>query len=264
MTPRPLALITGASSGIGKVLAEKLAARGYDLILVARREDELKSLADSLIAAHHAQASVIPLDLADPTAPTTLFNRINADHRPIDILINNAGFGALGPFADADPARTLAMIQLNITTLTHLTALVLPMMLARKQGRILNVASVAAFQPGPYMAVYYATKAYVLSFSEALSRELTDTGVTVTCLCPGPTKTEFGDVAQMNKTSLFSGPNVMNVEPVAEAAVRSLLRGKRLVVPGLLNKLVTFSVRFLPRWLVLRIVEKVQRNRQTP
>ncbi len=260
--PRPLALVTGASAGIGKELAERFAKNGCDLILVARRTDELNALAARLTEAHGAKVHVMSVDLGDAAAPRKLFNEVVAKGLNVEILINNAGFGALGEFAAADLARMISMIQLNVATLTELTGLFLPAMVKNRRGKILNVASTAAFQPGPLMAVYYATKAYVLSFSEALHEELRDTGVTVTCLCPGPTKTEFGDVADMSGTSLFSGPNVMAVGPVADAAYHALMAGKRLVVPGFRNRLLIFAVRFAPRSVILKLVKGFQSKRK--
>jgi short-subunit dehydrogenase len=257
---RPVALITGASAGIGKELAG-LFAVDHDLILVARREVELNALADALRKESGGTVHVMPADLGDPTAPQKLFDEVAAKGLTVDVLVNNAGFGTLGPFADADLAKSLSMIQVNVTALAHLTGLFLPGMKQRGRGRILNVGSTAAFQPGPLMAVYYASKAFVLSFSEALWEELRGTGVTVTCLCPGPTKTEFGDVAGMHGTRLFDGPNVTDVKGVAAAAYSATMRGKRLVIPGFLNKLLVFSVRFSPRRLVLRIVRRIQQKR---
>ncbi len=261
-SPRPVALVTGASAGIGKELAERLAKNGCDLILVARRTDELNALASRLTEAHGANVHVITADLGDAAAPRKLFNEVVAKGLNVEILINNAGFGALGEFATADLARMISMIRLNVAALTELAGLFLPAMVKNRRGKILNVASTAAFQPGPLMAVYYATKAYVLSFSEALHEELRDTGVTVTCLCPGPTKTEFGDVADMSGTSLFSGPNVMDVGPVADAAFHGLMAGKRLVVPGFRNRLLIFAVRFAPRSVILKLVKGFQSKRK--
>lgn len=260
--PRPVALVTGASAGIGRELAKLLAADRHDLVLVARRADDLRALADELAAAHGVTAHALPADLADPAAPPRLFDEVAAKGLAVEVLVNNAGFGALGPFADADLGRMLAMIQVNVTALTHLTGLFLPGMRQRGRGRILNLGSTAAFQPGPLMAVYYATKAYVLSFSEAVAKELEGTGVTVTCLCPGPTRTEFGDVANMAGTALFSGPNVMAAGPVAAAGYRGMMRGRRLVIPGLANRLLVFGERFVPRAAVLGLVKRFQQKRR--
>jgi short-subunit dehydrogenase len=259
---RPLALVTGASAGIGRELAKLLAADGYDLVLVARRADELHALAGELSKAHGITAHVLPADLADPAASGKLFDEVTAKGLTVEVLVNNAGFGLLGPFAAADLGRTLALVQVNVVALTHLTGLFLPGMVQRRRGRVLNVGSTAAFQPGPLMAVYYATKAYVLSFSEALSKELEGTGVTVTCLCPGPTTTEFGGVSGMAETVFFRGPNVMAVGPVAAAGYRGLMRGKRLVVPGLMNRLLVTAGRFVPRGVLLGIVKRFQENRR--
>lgn len=257
---RPLAVVTGASAGLGKEFALQLAAAGYDLVLVARREAELHALAAE-VAKSHAAAHVLALDLGAADGPKRLCEALAAQGLHPDALVNNAGFGWLGEFADADPANTLAMIQLNVAALVDLTARLLPGMKARGRGKILNVASTAAFQPGPYMAVYYATKAFVLSFSEALHAELGGTGVTVTCLCPGPTKTEFAEVSGMNRTRLFDGGGVMTAEAVARDGVRGLQRGRRLVVSGFANRLMTFAVRFLPRAAILHIVKRIQRTR---
>jgi short-subunit dehydrogenase len=255
-----LALVTGASSGIGRELA-RLFAADHDLILVARREAELNALADELRSQFGKAVHVFPADLGDPAAPPKLFDAVAAKGLSVDVLVNNAGFGWTGPFVEADLGKMLNMVQVNVTALTHLTGLFLPGMRQRGRGRILNVASTAAFQPGPLMAVYYATKAYVLSFSEALFNELDGSGVAVTCLCPGPTKTEFGDVAGMQETNLFNGPNVMSVQTVATAGYQATMRGKRLVVPGLLNKLLILSGRFSPRGLVLKLVRRFQEKR---
>src|SRR5687767_6476364 len=200
---RPLALVTGASAGIGTELARLLAV-DHDLILTARRAEPLHALAAAVEQSHATTCHVFPADLADPAAPRQLFDAITAAGLTVDVLVNNAGFGDLGPFAKADTAKILRMIQVNVTALTELTALFLPGMLSRNRGRVLNVGSIAGFQPGPLMAVYYATKAYVNSFSEALSSELQGTGVTVTALCPGPVATEFAGVAGMQRTRVFS------------------------------------------------------------
>jgi short-subunit dehydrogenase len=258
---RLVALITGASAGIGKELAGLFAA-DHDLILVARREAELNALADELRKQPGRTVHVIPADLGDPAAPQRLFDEVTAKGLTVDVLVNNAGFGTLGPFHDTDLAKSLTMIQVNVTALVHLTGLFLPGMRQRGRGRILNVASTAAFQPGPFMAIYYATKAFVLSFSEALWDELNGSGVTVTCLCPGPTRTEFADAAGMHGTRLFSGPNVMDVTSVAKAGYAATMRGKRLVVPGFLNRLLVFAGRFAPRRLLLRVVRRIQQKRR--
>jgi uncharacterized protein len=255
---RPVALITGASAGIGKELARLLAA-DHDLILTARREAELRALAAELAP---AVCHVFPVDLADPAGPRALFDAVSAAGLTVEVLVNNAGFGDIDPFADADLAKMLRMIQVNATALTELTGLFLPGMRSRKRGRILNVGSVAGFQPGPFMAVYYATKAYVNSFSEALSNELARTGVTATCLAPGPTPTEFAAVAGMRESNAFTVGAVTDAKSVAEAGLHAMRQGKRLVVPGFRNRLLLFAERFLPRGLVIRAVQWMQQRRR--
>lgn len=257
----PTALITGASAGIGLELAKRFAAAGHALILTARRADELNKIAAQLKAAHRIDVHVFPLDLGAADGPKQLHEQVTAAGLTVDVLVNNAGFGTLGPFLDTELEKELAMIRLNVSALVDLCGRFVPAMKARGRGRVLNVASTAAFQPGPYMAIYYATKAFVLSFSEALWDELNGSGVTVTCLCPGPTKTEFADRAGMNETNLFSGPNVMTVQAVCDAAFKGIMMGKRLVVPGFVNKLLVFAVRFAPRRLILRIVRRFQQKR---
>jgi short-subunit dehydrogenase len=258
----PTALITGASAGIGLELAKRFAAAGHALVLTARRADELNRIAEQLKTAHKVDVYVFPLDLGAPDGPAKLHERVTAAGLTVDVLVNNAGFGTLGPFLDTELEKELAMIRLNVSALVDLCGRFVPAMKARGSGRVLNVASVAAFQPGPYMAIYYATKAFVLSFSEALWDELNGSGVTVTCLCPGPTRTEFADRAGMNETNLFSGGNVMEVGPVCDAAFRATMKGKRLVVPGFWNRVLIFAVRFAPRRMVLRIVRRYQQKRK--
>src|SRR5438128_1555599 len=216
------ALITGASSGIGLELAKLFARDEHDVVLVARRADKLKQLAAQLGSAHNIRATVIPADLADPAAPEEIFRALRAADVELDVLVNNAGFGVTGPFLATDAAAELRMIQVNVTALTHLTKLFLPGMLGRGAGRVLNVASTAGFQPGPLMAVYYATKAYVISFSDALAEELRGTGVTVTCLCPGPTKTGFQEAAHMDGVRIFKLPLVRCASPALPPAPRAI------------------------------------------
>jgi short-subunit dehydrogenase len=257
---RPLAVVTGASAGIGRELARVLAA-DHDLVLTARRADELHALAAELRQSHATDCTVVPADLADPAAPRAVFDAVAALGRPADVLVNNAGFGDLGPFAAVDLGKMLRMIRVNVTALTELTGLFLPGMLARGRGRVLNVGSVAGFQPGPLMAVYYATKAYANSFSEAVAAEVAGTGVTVTCLCPGPTESEFGAAAGFAATSGTVG-KVMTARAVAEAGVRGMMRGRRVVVPGFRNRLLLFLERFVPRSVVLAAVKWMQSRRQ--
>ncbi len=254
-TQRETALITGASSGIGRDLARLMAA-DFDLILVARGRDQLGELRKELESQHSTRVHVMPADLSRAEAPDGLFAEITRRGLQVDILINNAGFGVYGRFSATKSPDELRMIQLNITTLTHLTKLALPGMLERKHGRILNVASTAGFQPGPLMAVYYATKAYVISFSEAIANELKGSGVSVTCLCPGPTATEFASHAKVDKSQLFKRV-AMSSLIVARAGLEGMLRGKTLVIPGARNKVVAQSARFAPRKLVTAISRKI-------
>jgi short-subunit dehydrogenase len=254
-----LALVTGASSGIGWELAKLLAEDGYDLALVARGK-KLPSLAKELEAAFSIRASVVMADLAKPDAAARVLAE-TAKWGAVDVLVNCAGLGTHGKFAESDLARELESIAVNVTALTALTKGVLPSMVERKAGKILNVASTAAFQPGPLMAVYYATKAYVLSFSEAIANELEGSGVTVTALCPGPTETEFQKRAGVEKTALFQGPLVMDARRVAKAGYAGLKRGKRLVIPGVLNRLMVQVVRFSPRRLVTAAARRIQETR---
>lgn len=257
MPQRPVALVTGASAGIGRSIAQILAREGYDLVLVARREADLRALASEL-EGHGASSRVLAADLTAPDAAAKVVAEVGADG--IDALVNNAGFGGHGAFADRPRDDDLRMVALNVTALTDLTKLVLPAMVARGSGRILNVASTAAFQPGPFMAVYYATKAYVLSLSEALAEEVRGTGVTVTCLCPGVTTTEFQQVAGVEDVPLTKGPLSMSAEAVAEAGVRGMLRGKRLVIPGAHNKVGVQAVRLSPRAAVVKVVRRLHRD----
>ena len=248
---RETALITGASSGIGWDLAH-IMATDFDLIVTARNQKKLEELASQLESAHGAHVHVIPADLARPQAPEEIFAEVARRGLPVDVLVNNAGFGSYGAFKSTSLQEELDMLQVNVTAVTHLTKLALRGMLERKRGRILNVASTAGFQPGPLMAVYYATKAYVISFSEAIANELKGSGVTVTCLCPGPTATEFATRADMEKSRLFMLGR-MRSQDVARAGYKGMLRGKRLVIPGVMNKLVMQSVRFTPRKMVTAI-----------
>lgn len=252
------ALITGASSGIGSDLARVLAAEGHDLALVARSEGKLRELGNALAGAHKIRAHVIAADLADPSAPEVVVRRAGELGLDVSVLVNNAGFAAFGKFVETDLAEELRMIQVNITAVTHLTKLLVPKMLARGGGRILNLASTAAFQPGPLMAVYFATKAYVLSWSEALANELRGTGVTVTALCPGPTTSGFQAVAHMEESRLVRGRKLMDSMTVARAGVNGMKRGKTVVIPGLMNKLIAQSVRLTPRKTVASIVRSMQ------
>jgi short-subunit dehydrogenase len=240
-------LLTGASSGIGRALAHRFAQAGSTCILLARSEDALHTLADTLRAEYAVDAHVLPADLAAPDAGDTVETALREQGLTVDVLVNNAGFGARGAFADLDAEEQRAMIRVNVLALTDLARRLLPGMLERNRGGILNVASTAAFQPGPYMSVYYATKAYVLSFSDGLAAEVADTSVTVTCLAPGPTRTAFVDKADMGETPLFQWTAPMSADAVAQAGYDAFRRGRPLVVPGLPNKIGAFLIRFTPR-----------------
>lgn len=255
------ALITGASAGLGRELAKLAAADGLNLVLVARRRDRLEELAQALAAAHGVAVRVNVADLADPTAPAAILAETEAAGIAIDCLVNNAGFGSIGPFAQADLARQLEMVAVNVRALVELTHRFLPGMLARKQGRILNLASVAGFVPGPFMATYYASKAFVLSFTESLATELCGTGVTVTASCPGPTQTEFADVARNGESKLYRR-NVATAAGVAKHAYRAMLAGTVVAVPGLMNKLIVQSVRVSPRASLRSIAAGLNRTPQ--
>jgi uncharacterized protein len=260
MSETKTALVTGASSGIGYELARLFAADGYRLILVARSTDKLEALAQEFLNAFKTETRVISADLGKDGAAAAIVAEL--DGAPVDVLVNNAGHGLYGNFAETPLDKELNMIQLNVVALTQLTKLLLPPMIARGAGRVLNVASTAAFQPGPLMAVYYATKAYVLSFSEAIAEELRTTGVTVTALCPGPTKTGFQAGAAMEQSKLVRGKEIMDSKTVARVGFTALMKGKRVVIPGTMNKVMAQSVRFLPRSTVARAVRRAQERVQ--
>ena len=254
---RKLALVTGASGGIGYELAEVLARHGHDLVLVARRADKLAALAERLEMDHGVRVRVIARDLARPEAPAEVHEALAAEGLTVDILVNNAGVGFLGKFAEIGIESDVRMLRLNVEAPTLLTRLLLPSMLERGSGRILNVASTAGFQPGPLMAVYYATKAYLLSFSEAIANEVAGTGVTVTALCPGPTETGFSSNAGAEQSRLFKGPT-MDARTVAEAGYAALMAGKPVAIPGVRNRILAFGVRLAPRRVVTRIARRMQ------
>lgn len=257
MPDRKTALITGASFGIGLELARIFARENHNLVLVARSADRLRQHASDLEKAHGTRSLILAADLTEPGAPAYVIDQTARADIIVDALVNNAGFGQYGLFAENDLEECLRQIQLNVTTLTHLTRLYLPGMIERQSGRILNVASTAAFQAGPLMAVYFATKAYVLHFSEAIANELQGTGVTVTCLCPGPTATEFHKRA--NATGMrFLRMGSMDARTVGEDGYRALMAGKPVVISGFKNWMVAQSVRFAPRRIVAAIVRKTQ------
>jgi short-subunit dehydrogenase len=246
------ALVTGASGGIGLFMARELAARGFDLALVARREDQLQAVAAELARTHGATCRVLSTDLARPDAPARVHDWATGESLKVDALVNDAGFGLQGRFVETDPARELEMLQLNVVTLTFLTKVFARDMVARRSGRILNVASTAAFVPGPLMAAYYASKAFVLSLSVALANELAGSGVTVTVLCPGPTQTSFGSTAGAEGSRLFQS-GVMDPAAVARAGVEGMLAGRGMVVPGLRNRILASTSGLVPRAVTARI-----------
>ncbi len=255
------ALITGASGGIGYELAKLFAQDGYNLVLVARNAQKLTQIADDFKQKYGIAAKVIAKDLAIPTSPEEIFTELQQESIKIDALVNNAGFASYGLFHEIDMTSELQMIQVNVVCLTHLTKLFLKDMVKQGSGKILNLASTAAFQPGPLMAVYYATKAYVLSFSEAIANELEGTGVTVTALCPGPTESGFQQRAAMEDSKLVSGQKIMDAETVAKIGYRSLLEGKTVIIPGVKNKIMAESIRFTPRKMVTKLVRNMQENK---
>ncbi len=245
-------LITGASGGIGYELAKLFANDRHTLVLVARSADKLAQVAGEL-QARGVSAKAVALDLTHPPAPKFLFDQLQRENVIIDILINNAGYGAYGDFVQMPEEEILGQIELNITALTQLTRLFLPAMVARRSGRVMNVASTAGFQPGPLMAVYYATKAYVISFSEAIANELQHSGVTVTCFCPGATHTGFAKRAGNDQSRLFKQLGAMSAEKVALDAYRAVMEGRTLAISGIHNWLIAQSTRLGPRKMVTAI-----------
>jgi short-subunit dehydrogenase len=245
-------LITGASGGIGYELAKLFARDHHNLILVARSGETLAQVAAEL-QAHGVTVKTIALDLTELPSPKFLFDQLQREGIDVDILVNNAGFGAFGEFAQMPEDEILGQIQLNIAALTELTRLFAPPMVKRRSGRIMNVASTAAFQPGPLMAVYYATKAYVLSFSEAIANELRGSGVTVTCFCPGATYTGFAKRAGVENSRLFKQVGAMSAEKVALDGYRAVMEGRGLAISGAHNWFVAQSTRFAPRKLVTAV-----------
>ncbi len=250
-------LITGASSGLGTEFARLAAKDGCDVVLVGRRTDALETLAEELRSQGIA-ATVLVADLNDPSSVHHIVNTLSQERIVIDTLINNAGVGRLAPFAETDTREIESMLMVNMHSLTLLTHALLPGMITRKRGYILNVASTAAFQPGPLMAVYYATKAYVLHWSIALGNELARTGVSVTCLCPGPTRTGFQKAAGMLESPLFKKLHTMTARDAARAGYEGMKRGKDIVTPGLLNKIASLGPRILSKTLAARIARMAQ------
>lgn len=253
-------LVTGASSGIGHELAKCFARDGYNLVLVARSRDELKKIAAQLTSEYGISIKVIVKDLSLPVSPQEIFDEVQADGITINILVNNAGFGTYGSFSKTSIMDELEMMQVNMVSPTHLTKLFLPGMITRRHGRILNVASMAAFQPGPLLAVYCASKSYVLSLSEALAEELSGTGVTVTALCPGPVETGFARRAKTEKTrAMMRGllNKVWEAKDVAAIGYDGLMKGKTVVIPGKRYIVSAFIVRCVPRKLARKSARKI-------
>jgi uncharacterized protein len=254
----PLALVTGASGGIGAELARELAKNGHDLVLVARNTSQLESLATELAQKHSISAQTITADLGLPGAGHALATDLASRGLAIDVLVNNAGYADFGNLWEADAGKIDGMLTLNMATLTELMHDLLPGMVSRKRGRVLNVASTAAFMPGPLMSTYYATKAYVLSLSEGVAEELKGTGVTVTALCPGPTATGFVAKAEMEASKLFKGGKTMSPTTVAEIGVKGMLAGKTVVITGTKNKFQALTPKFIPRRFVPAAVKRAQ------
>jgi short-subunit dehydrogenase len=261
MEKNDYALVTGSSGGIGLELAKLLAKDGHNLVLVARSADKLNNLSSELKRSFNIDIKVLPKDLTAINAASEIYDELKKDNLHINILINNAGYGGSGKFAETDLNYELNMMKVNMSTLVELTKLFLPQMIQDGNGKIMNVASTAAFVPGPLMAIYYATKAFVLSFSEAISNELKNSGVTVTALCPGPTRTGFAKTAGVEGANLFSS-NIMNAESVALTGYTAMLKGKTVVIPGIKNRLLNFSVRFSPRKTVSMITRRMQEKRK--
>lgn len=253
-----LALITGASNGIGLELAKIHASKGDNLVLVARNVTKLNELKNTWEKQYKVSVHTIEKDLSKPNAAKEVYDETTAKGLQVDYLINNAGFGDFGMFYETDWNKELQMINLNITTLTQFTKLYLQDMVKRRSGKIMNVASTAAFQSGPTMAVYYATKAYVLSFSEAIDNEVRDKGITVTTLCPGATESGFQAAAAMEESALVKGKKLPTSQEVAEYGYQSMMKGKTVAIHGLMNWIMANSVRFTPRALVVKITRKIQ------
>jgi short-subunit dehydrogenase len=253
-------LITGGSSGIGFELAKIFGKNGYSLFLVAQDLEKLKKSATEL-KNYNYNVQLMSIDLSDPTSPTKIYDQLCKENVQVDILVNNAGFATYGLFTETDLAKELSELQVNIVTLTSLTKLFARDMVKRRKGKILNVASTAAFAPGPLMAVYYASKSYVLSFSEALNEELNGTGVHVSALCPGPTDTGFVARGGLQISKLFQEKN-MSSAFVAKIAYEGLMKNKVIIIPGVQNKLMVQGIRFAPRSLVTKIIKNIQEKRE--
>lgn len=251
------ALITGASNGIGLELAREFAKHKTDVILVARNDEKLKEIARELASAYGVKTFVIAKDLSKPGSADEVFRQVKESGLEIGYLVNNAGFGDFGMFSESDWKKQEEMISLNIMTLTQLCRLFVPEMIQRKQGKILNLASTASFQPGPLMSVYYATKAYVLLFSEAINNELRGSGITVTALCPGPTTSGFQKTSNIEDSRLVKGRKLPGAEEVARYGYRAMMKGKSVAIHGLLNRFLVLAERFGPRDIVTAVSRKL-------
>lgn len=253
------ALVTGASGGIGYELARRFAQDKYNLVLVARGESKLAGIKADFEKRYGVDVRVIAKDLSVASAPEEIFRELEDASVQIDVLVNNAGFTVFGPFVETSLEDELQLLQVNIVALTHLTKLFLPGMVSRESGKVLNVASTAAFQPGPLMSIYYASKAYVLLFSEGIATELEGTGVTVTALCPGPTETGFQERGKLEASRLVAGRKIMDARTVARAGYRALMKGQAVIIPGASNIIFAEATRFMPRSLVRKIIHRVQK-----
>ncbi|MFZ0076104.1 MAG: SDR family oxidoreductase [Exiguobacterium undae] len=259
---RKTVLITGVSGGIGKELADRFARDGYEMVLVARSKAKILELATYYQMTYGVGVTVIAKDVAAPGVPQEIFDELRQKKIQVDYLINNAGFGLFGPFTETDLEEETNMIDVNIKALTIMTKLFLPGMVKRNQGGVMNVSSMVGFFPGPLMSVYHVTKAYVLSFTEALENEVSGTNVTVTALCPGLTATGFADRASMEKSNMLQG-KVMEAGEVADIGYRGFLKGETLIIPGTQNRIFSFVPRFLPRKQITRIIRKMQDGAKT-
>ncbi|MBW4585279.1 SDR family oxidoreductase [Aetokthonos hydrillicola Thurmond2011] len=251
------ALITGACSGIGYELAKLFAYKGYNLVVVDKKGEKLNEIANEFEKQYQVFVKIIVIDLSVPTSPEEIFTILQQERIKVDLLVNNAGFGSYGFFHETDLPTELQMLQVNVVCITHLTKLFLRDMVKQGYGKILNVASTAAFQSGPLMAVYFATKAYILSFSEAIANELEGTGVTITALCPGPTSSGFQQTPGMEKSKPASSLRLMDSATVAKIGYDGLMANKTIVIPGLKNKIMATVVRFVSRKLVTKIVRDI-------
>lgn len=258
--PTPVALVTGASSGLGEQFARLFAKDGHSVVLVARSQGRLEHLAEELERLHKVKAHVVPVDLTQPGAPELIEAKVRSLDVEVEWLVNNAGFGSNGPFLDLERANEVGMVQVNCTALLDLTHRFGRGMRERKKGRILNIASTAGFQPGPFMATYYATKAFVVSFTEALAHELQGTGVTATCSCPGATQTEFGARSGNGESMLFKQPGIPSAADVAHHAYDAMMQGEVLSVHGPMNWLGVEALRFAPRRWVRGLAAALNRR----